>query len=157
MKELVKYLVDGAFYSVNCQVSEDKDDAIREMARAMLGHAHYSYDIIEQIADEMVRRERHGSTGICMGFAMPHAKTDLAHKASIGWFLLSVPIDFYALDQQPVWLVCCEVVPSREQELHLKFLTSAFNMFARDTVRQRLKQCTTKLDMRTIIFESLCD
>jgi nitrogen PTS system EIIA component len=75
-----------------------------------------------EIADALLQRERLGSTGIGSGIAIPHAKftrLDALH----GFFLqLDRPIDFEALDGQPVDLVFVLLAPEDAGADHLKAL-----------------------------------
>jgi PTS system nitrogen regulatory IIA component len=84
--------------------------------------AHISHLPARQIFDAVLQRERLGSTGIGNGIAIPHAK--LAKCPSIiGIFArLEKPIDFEAIDANPVDLVFLLVAPESAGADHLKAL-----------------------------------
>ncbi len=76
-----------------------------------------------EIFDVILQRERLGSTGVGNGIAIPHGK--LARLPAItGLFArLDSPIDFEALDDQPVDLVFLLLAPEGAGADHLKALS----------------------------------
>ena len=84
-----------------------------------------------EVFDTLLQRERLGSTGVGHGIAIPHGKLVGLSKLSAFFFTLAQPIDFEALDDQPVDLVFCLLAPEDAGADHLK----ALNKIAR-TVKQ---------------------
>ena len=75
------------------------------------------------IFDTILQRERLGSTGVGNGIAIPHGKL-AGVKAITGVFArLEVPVDFEALDDQPVDLVFLLLAPEGAGADHLKALS----------------------------------
>ncbi|MBD8553704.1 PTS IIA-like nitrogen regulatory protein PtsN [Rhizobium sp. CFBP 8762] len=76
-----------------------------------------------EIFDVILQRERLGSTGVGNGIAIPHGKlTNLT--SIIGIFArLETPVDFEALDDQPVDLVFMLLAPEGAGADHLKALS----------------------------------
>lgn len=76
-----------------------------------------------QVFDVILQRERLGSTGVGNGIAIPHGK--LSNISSIvGVFArLEAPVDFEALDDQPVDLVFLLLAPEGAGADHLKALS----------------------------------
>ena len=76
-----------------------------------------------EIFDTILQRERLGSTGVGNGIAIPHGK--LARLPAItGLFArLDSPIDFEALDDQPVDLAFLLLAPETAGADHLKALS----------------------------------
>ncbi len=76
-----------------------------------------------EIFDVILQRERLGSTGVGNGIAIPHGKLN-AIPAIIGIFArLETPVDFEALDDQPVDLVFLLLAPEGAGADHLKALS----------------------------------
>lgn len=76
-----------------------------------------------EIFDVVLQRERLGSTGVGNGIAIPHGKLT-SIKSIIGIFArLEVPVDFEALDDQPVDLVFLLLAPEGAGADHLKALS----------------------------------
>ena len=76
-----------------------------------------------EIFDVILQRERLGSTGVGNGIAIPHGKLN-SIKSIIGIFArLEQPVDFEALDDQPVDLVFLLLAPEGAGADHLKALS----------------------------------
>jgi nitrogen PTS system EIIA component len=76
-----------------------------------------------EIFDVILQRERLGSTGVGNGIAIPHGKLNSV-KSIIGIFArLESPVDFEALDDQPVDLVFLLLAPEGAGADHLKALS----------------------------------
>ncbi len=76
-----------------------------------------------EIFDVILQRERLGSTGVGNGIAIPHGKLTSV-KSIIGIFArLEAPVDFEALDDQPVDLVFLLLAPEGAGADHLKALS----------------------------------
>ena len=76
------------------------------------------------VLSALVDREGLGPTGVGRGIALPHARLDgLGHV--MGCFLrLEKPLDFEAVDRQPVDLVFALFAPKDSGVAHLKALAS---------------------------------
>ncbi len=75
-----------------------------------------------QIFEALLERERLGTTGVGLGIAIPHAKmADLDRLYGI-FARLDQPIDFDAVDDQPVDLVFVLLAPESAGADHLKAL-----------------------------------
>ena len=89
--------------------------------------------------DGLMSRERLGSTGLGDGVAIPHCR--LACPRILGAFLhLSTPVDFDAIDGQPVDLVFVLVVPPEETSAHLETLATLAKLFQKADNRARLRE-----------------
>lgn len=76
-----------------------------------------------EIFDVVLQRERLGSTGVGNGIAIPHGKL-ASIKSIAGIFArLETPVDFEALDDQPVDLVFLLLAPEGAGADHLKALS----------------------------------
>ncbi len=74
------------------------------------------------IFDTLLQRERLGSTGVGHGVAIPHGKL-VALDRLVGVFArLAKPIDFEAIDDQPVDLIFLLLAPEGAGADHLKAL-----------------------------------
>lgn len=76
-----------------------------------------------EIFDTILQRERLGSTGVGNGIAIPHGKlTGIQHITGV-FARLETPVDFEALDDQPVDLVFLLLAPEGAGADHLKALS----------------------------------
>ena len=76
-----------------------------------------------EIFDTILQRERLGSTGVGNGIAIPHGKLAGVRQISGVFARLETPIDFEALDDQPVDLVFLLMAPEGAGADHLKALS----------------------------------
>ena len=72
------------------------------------------------VFDAVLQRERLGSTGIGSGIAIPHCKLAKVAKLHGVFARLEKPIDFDALDGEPVDLIFLLVAPEAAGADHLK-------------------------------------
>lgn len=75
------------------------------------------------IFDSVLQRERLGSTGVGNGIAIPHAKLASVKKIAGVFARLENPVDFDAIDDQPVDLVFLLLAPESAGADHLKALS----------------------------------
>lgn len=76
-----------------------------------------------EIFDVILQRERLGSTGVGNGIAIPHGKLNSIDRIVGVFARLADPVDFEALDDQPVDLVFLLLAPEGSGADHLKALS----------------------------------
>jgi nitrogen PTS system EIIA component len=92
-----------------------------------------------QIFDVLLERERLGSTGVGNGIAIPHGKLP-GLKRLQGMFLrLDPPVDFDAVDEQPVDLVFLLLAPESAGADHLKALARVSRFLRDRSVCEKLR------------------
>ncbi len=92
------------------------------------------------IFDAIFTRERMGSTGIGNGIAIPHGKLETEILQAMGVFIrLEQPVDFDAIDNQPVDLLFALLVPAEQCKTHLHTLALVAKRLADKTVCRRLR------------------
>lgn len=106
-----------------------------------------------EIFDVILQRERLGSTGVGNGIAIPHGKLDdLA--AIVGIFArLETPVDFEALDDQPVDLVFLLLAPEGAGADHLKALSRIARVLRDQDVVARLRTTDSASALYTFLDE----
>ena len=102
-----------------------KADTKRQLLQVLANKAAKSVDIDERtIFDALLERENLGSTGFGNGTAFPHARIANAKKVKAFFARLSEPVDFEAVDNQPVDLVFMLISPEDSGADHLTALAS---------------------------------
>ena len=91
------------------------------------------------IFDTLCGRERLGSTGLGHGVAIPHARSAKAQIPAAVFLRLAEPVDFGALDGEPVDLVFALVVPDHFAQQHLLLLAQLAEMFGDGPFRAQLR------------------
>jgi len=97
--------------------------------------------------EQLLARERLGSTGIGDGVAIPHCRLPGLDK-SIGMLLrLEQPIDFDSIDGKPVDLVFALVVPEEQNDEHLRTLSSIAELLQDPSQRARLRSAASDIEL----------
>jgi len=92
-----------------------------------------------EIFETLLQRERLGSTGVGNGVAIPHCKLPKLDKL-VGLFArLTKPIDFEALDGEPVDLVFLLLAPEAAGADHLKALARIARLLRDDQIARKLR------------------
>lgn len=94
----------------------------------------------KKVRDAVFDRERIMSTGVGKGFAIPHGKTGAVNEILAAFGKTNNPIDYQALDDQPVHLVFLLVGKDNMVSTHIKLLSRISRMMAKDDFRENLMQ-----------------
>ena len=92
------------------------------------------------IFDILMQREKLGSTGVGNGIAIPHGKLPNLGKLFGLFARLDRPIDFEALDGQPVDLIFLLLAPEGAGADHLKALARVARLLRDADVAHKLRQ-----------------
>lgn len=92
------------------------------------------------VFETLLQRERLGTTGVGQGIAIPHGRIAGLTRL-VGLFArLARPVDFDALDGEPVDLVFVLLAPEDAGADHLQALARIARLFRGQTVAQKLRQ-----------------
>lgn len=107
----------------------------------------------DEVFRVVMEREKLMSTGIGKGFALPHGKTNAVNDMAGAFMTLARPVDFQALDNQPV--TCVFMLVGRENNVgtHLRLLSKISRIMNDDLFRKRAQSATTKEEIFRL-FES---
>ena len=118
--------------------SQSKKEVLKEMVQ-ILTEAH-GIKNSSDILDALLEREELGSTGIGQGIAIPHGKSESAHKVTAALGISKRGIDFDALDGEPVYIFFMLVAPSNSAGVHLKILAKISRLLKDKFFRQALRE-----------------
>ena len=93
----------------------------------------------DAIYENLIAREKLGSTGFSNGIAIPHCRLEDCHQAIGALLQLDGKIDFDALDGQPVDLIFVLLVPQEATEQHLQILKMLAGKLDRADLRDALR------------------
>ena len=93
------------------------------------------------ILETLQQREKLGSTGVGDGVAIPHGKLSKLSKLFGLFARLERPVDFEALDGQPVDLVFLLLAPEAAGADHLKALARVARLLREPDVARKLRDC----------------
>lgn len=95
---------------------------------------------LKKVRDAVLDRERIMSTGVGKGFAIPHGKTNAVNEILAAFGKTNEPIDYQALDNQPVHLVFLLVGKDNMVSTHIKLLSRISRMMTKEDFREKLMQ-----------------
>lgn len=93
-----------------------------------------------EIFDALLQRERLGSTGVGGGIAIPHGKIARVPRMLGVFARLERPIDFEALDGEPVDLIFLLLAPASAGADHLKALSRVARALRDSNLTARLRR-----------------
>ena len=99
------------------------------------------------IFDILLERERLGTTGVGNGIAIPHGKWPDLEEIFGVFARLENPIDFDAVDEQPVDLIFLLLAPESAGADHLKALARISRLLRDRTVCERLRAATDPISL----------
>lgn len=128
-----------------------KKQVLQELARIAAGRTGMAE---REIFDVLLERERLGSTGVGGGIAIPHGK--LAGLDGIhGLFArLDKPVDFDAIDEQPVDLVFLLLAPENAGADHLKALARVSRLLRERATCDKLRGSDSAEALYAVLTDS---
>lgn len=78
---------------------------------------------VEKYRKGVFAREEEGTTGIGMGIAIPHCKSDAVTKAGLAAMVVKGGVDFESLDGTPAKIIFLIAAPNTEDNVHLQVLS----------------------------------
>lgn len=97
-------------------------------------------DELEAIRNAVFEREKIMSTGVGKGLAIPHGKTAGIEDNYAAFALLEEPIDYEAIDGEPVQMIFLLVGPESSNRLHIKMLSRISRLMNNNNFREHLKK-----------------
>jgi len=113
-----------------------KKQALQELARRA---AEITGEHERQIFDVLLERERLGTTGVGNGIAIPHGKLADVKKMFGLFARLENPVDFEAIDEQPVDLIFLLLAPEGAGADHLKALARVSRLLRDRAICEKLR------------------
>lgn len=96
-----------------------------------------------EILDALSDREQAGSTGVGHGVAVPHARLDGLDRLRGVFVRVEQPVEFGAVDDQPVDLMFALFAPKDAGALHLRALARVSRLMRQPTLREQLRHART--------------
>ena len=130
-----------------CAGVKNKRQLFEDLAnRAAELTGHQSGEILEAITS----REELGSTGLGNGIAIPHGKIAGLEGVTALVAQLDEPIDFDAVDDQPVDIVVMLLAPTGAGADHLKALSRVARLLRTEAVVEHLRSARDPAQLRAI-------
>ncbi len=117
-----------------------KKQVLQELARRAAdvtgGHERTIFDVL-------LERERLGTTGVGRGVAIPHGRLSSINRVHGVFARLERPVDFDAIDDQPVDLIFLLLAPEQAGADHLKALARVSRLLRDEPLCAKLRGCET--------------
>lgn len=93
----------------------------------------------DTIFDQLIAREKLGSTGLGQGIAIPHCRASHCQQPLGTLVTLEDAVDFDSPDDQPVDLLFVLLVPETENQQHLDILATVARLFSQPQYCEKLR------------------
>ncbi|WP_016954494.1 PTS IIA-like nitrogen regulatory protein PtsN [Catenovulum agarivorans] len=135
-----------------CAVSVSSKKRIIEHI-GQIAAQHISEMTEQEITAALLNRERLGSTGIGNGIALPHGRLANTTKALAILITTSDPIDYDAIDNQPVNVFFALLVPENQCNEHLKSLAAVAQKLSDKSILKRIRTAQNSQELYQAITE----
>lgn len=105
------------------------------------------------VTEALLEREALGPTGVGDGIALPHARLDGLDRVSGLFVRLERPLDFDAVDRQPVDLVFALLAPTSAGVEHLKALALVSRTMRKSATCSKLRANADPSTLHAILTE----
>ena len=122
--------------------SDKKDDVINELIDLLKGDEKVLD--LEEVRKCVFDREKIMSTGVGKGFAIPHGKTNSVTDIIAVFGKSKRPIEYDALDGEPVNLIFLMVGKDTLVSKHIKLLSRISRLMNNDEFREKLVKAESK-------------
>jgi fructose-specific phosphotransferase system IIA component len=133
-------------------MATDKNQAITKLVDTIAEQGLTSNRL--QLLEAVFERESQRTTGIGRGFAIPHAKTDAVNRLVVAFGRLAEPIDFAAIDGQPVSLIALLASPTNATGIHIQALAKLSRMVTNEPVLDALLSAQSADALYRVITQS---
>jgi PTS system nitrogen regulatory IIA component len=130
--------------------ARDKVGLLKELA----ARAAYALGLsVDAVATEIEKRDELGSTGIGAGASIPHARFREVKKTFGLLVRLEQPIEFDAIDGQPVDIVFLLLLPASSQLDQLNALAAVARKLRDREVLRKLRSATSGIELFRAVTE----
>ncbi|NNE47122.1 MAG: PTS sugar transporter subunit IIA [Rhodothermales bacterium] len=113
-----------------------KDEILESMLDTLEGHP--AVIDLEKVREDVASREKIMSTGVGQGLGLPHAKTAGVTETMAVFAVTEEPIEFRAIDDEPVRLLFMLLGPETSRSQHIKVLSRISRLMNRHQIRDAL-------------------
>jgi fructose-specific phosphotransferase system IIA component len=136
---------------VKVPLQGDSKEALLEELVGVL-HAGGAVEDPAEVLRAVRAREEVLSTGIGSGVAIPHGKSNAAPELVMAAGVLPRPVEFEALDGEPVRLIFMLVGPESAAGAHVKALSRISRLVRREELRERLAACASAAEFLEVLI-----
>ncbi len=102
---------------------------------------------VNHLYQNLINREKLGTTGIGGGIAIPHCRFNTGGKTYGACMTLDSPIDFDAVDSEPVDIVFAMLVPENAEKNHLELLAHLAELLQKSEFVGKLRRARSDSEL----------
>ena len=142
--------------SQDCVVACAKVASKRQLLQAFADKVSQSGQLdAPTVFETLMNREKLGSTGLGNGIAIPHGKIKGLERVVALFARLDEPVEFDAVDDQPVDIVIMLLAPEGSGADHLKALARVARLLRTETLVEQLRQTRDRKQLYEILTTPL--
>ncbi len=126
-------------------IATEKKAAITELVDLLFKNGHIKDQ--ELVLTSVLEREATRTTGVGHGLAIPHSKCGGVDRLVMAVGKPAEPIDFQAIDNQPVFVICLLVSPPDQTAAHIQALAKISRLMTNDAFRGKLKEASNAAEV----------
>jgi PTS system nitrogen regulatory IIA component len=130
--------------------AKSKKQALQDLAHKAAGLTGLEE---RKLYDTLMQREGLGSTGVGRGIAIPHGRVPALRKIVSIFARLDEPIEFDALDNEPVDLIFLLLAPEHAGADHLKALARISRLLRDPASIERLRASKDRAALYSVLTE----
>jgi nitrogen PTS system EIIA component len=130
--------------------AKNKKQALQEIAQKA---ARLTGLDARDVFETLLQREKLGSTGVGRGIAIPHGRIAALPRIVSLFAKLEEPIDFEALDGEPVDLIFLLLAPEHAGADHLKALARISRLLREPSTIEKLKAAKDRAALYSVLTE----
>ena len=131
--------------------ARSKKQALQELSKRLAPLIHQDEGAV---FDVLLEREKLGTTGVGTGIAIPHGKLPGLEKLHGMFARLENPIDFEAIDEQPVDLIFLLLAPESAGADHLKALARVSRLLRDSNACENLRNAESSDDIYSLLTKA---
>jgi len=99
-------------------------------------------------------REEIESTGIGMGIAIPHCRTNAVDKVMVAFGKSVYGVDYDTLDGKPAYLFFLIIAPESERKLYIRILARLSRLLRNQEFRRALREIITRAEVIELFIQA---
>jgi fructose-specific phosphotransferase system IIA component len=136
----IRELIHAGLINLELQ-AQDAESAVTELA-GLLARDGAVADL-DRYVTAVREREKHSTTGVGFGVAIPHGKSAAVRRAAVAFGRTRQGLEWNALDGQPVHLVFLIAAPEDADNVHLRALSHLARKLMDEGFREGLRTAAT--------------
>ena len=108
----------------------------------------------KELLNNLINREKLGSTGIGNGIAIPHGRINNNENPVAVLLTTEKPILFDAIDDKPVDIFFALFVPEDHCQQHLETLASVAKFFSNKENSRKVRRCNSSKELHQLIVNN---